>query len=140
MLRVGGDPDAPGPPEGTTPAIVVSDPNFDEVELIGSVDELTDLAGTVARGEGFVGSEPATPHDGDSLIGVEVGNATRPGVHIRIDSPRRILVIDGHPTARALFADQLHAMSPPWPPRTAVTVTSTTFPGIPISSRAPTPW
>ncbi|MET7303976.1 hypothetical protein [Embleya sp. NPDC005575] len=90
--------------------ILVSDPIFGEVELTGSKDELTDLAGMVARGEGFVGSEPALPQDGDSLAGVEVANATGPGVRIRLDSPRRTLVIDGDPAARALFADQPHAM------------------------------
>ncbi|MFI1386340.1 hypothetical protein [Embleya sp. NPDC020886] len=91
--------------------IVVSDPNFDEVVLTGSVDDLTGLADMVARGKGFLGSSLAAPQDGDSLAGVEVADVSRPGVYVRLDAPRGILVIDGDPAARALFSAQLHSMT-----------------------------
>jgi len=91
--------------------IVVSDPNFDEVVLTGSPEELTGLADVVARGRGFLQATPAPPQDGDSLAGVEVADASGPGVDIRVDAPRGILVIDGDAAARGLFSAQLRAMT-----------------------------
>ncbi|MFD9824513.1 Imm32 family immunity protein [Streptomyces violascens] len=91
--------------------ILVSDPVFGEVELTGSVKELARLAGAVAEGEGFISSVAATAPDRESLAGGEVRQAPGPGVLIHLDSPRRILVISGDPVARALFADNLDAMT-----------------------------
>ncbi|MEV0188206.1 hypothetical protein AB0I39_06675 [Kitasatospora purpeofusca] len=91
--------------------LLVSDPVFGEVELTGSATELARLAGAVARGEGFVGSVSATVPDGESLVGVEVREAPGPGVLIHLDSQSQILVVGGDPVARALFADNLEAMT-----------------------------
>ncbi|MFJ4094189.1 hypothetical protein ACIPYS_21630 [Kitasatospora sp. NPDC089913] len=91
--------------------LLVSDPVFGEVELTGSATELARLACAVARGEGFVGSVSATVPDGETLVGVEVREAPGPGVLIRLDSQRQILVVSGDPVARALFADNLEAMT-----------------------------
>ncbi|MFE3186238.1 hypothetical protein ACFXKR_36040 [Streptomyces violascens] len=93
------------------PVILVSDPVYGEVELTGSVTELARLAGAVAEGEGFMSSVCATAPDSGTLAGGEVRQAPGPGVLIHLDSPRRILVISGDPVARALFTDNLDAMT-----------------------------
>ncbi|MEV7216459.1 hypothetical protein AB0O31_25630 [Kitasatospora cineracea] len=91
--------------------MLVFDPVFEEVELTGSAAELARLAGAVAEGAGFIGSAPVAVPDRETLAGVEVGEAHGPGVAIRLDSPRRVLVISGDPAARARFADNLAAMT-----------------------------
>lgn len=91
--------------------ILVSAPVFDEVELTGSATELARLAGAVAEGEGFISSAPATAPDGEILAGVEVREAPGPGVLIHLDLQRQTLVISGDSVARALFADNLDAMT-----------------------------
>ncbi|MGW0856181.1 Imm32 family immunity protein [Streptomyces sp. NPDC002690] len=91
--------------------ILVSDPIFGEVELTGSAIELARLAGAVAEGAGFISSVSATALGGEVLTGVEVREASGPGVLIHLDSQRQILVISGDPVAMALFAGNLDAMA-----------------------------
>ncbi|MEU1289965.1 hypothetical protein [Kitasatospora sp. NPDC005856] len=92
--------------------MLVSDPVFGEVELTGSATELARLVAAVAEGAGFIGSmSSATERDSEILAGVEVREAPGPGVSIHLDSRRQVLVISGDPVARALFADNLDAMT-----------------------------
>lgn len=88
---------------------LVSDPVFGEVDVKASAEELTELARAVAEGDGFVGA--TSPMPGDSLAGVEVREAPGPGVRIELDAGRRVLVISGDPSARAILAANIQGVA-----------------------------
>lgn len=88
---------------------MVSDPGYTEVDLSASAEELTWLASAVARGEGLL-SSTSSP-GGDALVGVEVLKSSGPGVLIRRDAERQILVISGDSAGRAVLAEDLRAMA-----------------------------
>ncbi|MGW4981653.1 Imm32 family immunity protein [Streptomyces mirabilis] len=88
---------------------MVSDPGYTEVDLSASAEELTWLASAVARGEGLL-SATSSP-GGDALVGVEVLKSSGPGVLIRRDAERQILVISGDSVGRAVLAGDLRAMA-----------------------------
>ncbi|MER7689915.1 hypothetical protein [Streptomyces sp. NPDC097610] len=88
---------------------VVSDPGYTEVALSASAEELTWLASAVARGEGLL-SFTSSP-GGDALAGVEVLKSSGPGVLIRRDAERQILVISGDSAGRAVLAENLRALA-----------------------------
>ncbi|MFB7620552.1 hypothetical protein [Kitasatospora sp. NPDC056181] len=88
---------------------LVSDPVYGEVDLTASAEELTRLASAVADGEGLLNSTSSP--GSNALAGIEVREAPGPGVRIRLDAPRQILVISGDPVARAILADNLHGMA-----------------------------
>ncbi|MFF3579785.1 Imm32 family immunity protein [Streptomyces mirabilis] len=88
---------------------MVSDPGYTEVDLSASAEELTWLASAVARGEGLLSSTPSP--GGDALVGVEVLKSSGPGVLIRRDAERQILVISGDSAGRAVLAEDLRAMA-----------------------------
>ena len=85
------------------------DPLFSEVDLMASAEELSRLAGAVAAGEGLL-SSTASPGSND-LAGVEVRKTSGPGVLIRLDPERQILVISGDSAGRAVLADNLLGMA-----------------------------
>jgi hypothetical protein len=84
---------------------LVRDPVFGEVDLTASAAELSRLAGAVADGEGLLSS--TAPPGGGVLAGVEVRRTSDPGVLIRLDPERQILVISGDSVGRAVLADHL---------------------------------
>ncbi|MFG1809246.1 hypothetical protein [Streptomyces sp. NPDC049040] len=84
---------------------LVRDPVFGEVDITASADELTRLAGAVADGEGLL-SASDNP-EGDVLAGLEVRKSSGPGVLVRLDPERRILVISGDSAGRAVLAGNL---------------------------------
>ncbi|WP_206619530.1 Imm32 family immunity protein [Streptomyces hoynatensis] len=88
---------------------IVRDRVYGEVDLSASAAELNRLAGAVAGGEGLLRST-AGP-GGEHLAGVEVTKGAGPGVRIRLDASRGILVISGDEAARAVLADNLRAMA-----------------------------
>lgn len=88
---------------------LVCDPLFSEVDLMASVEELSRLAGAVADGEGLL-SSTALP-GGNDLAGVEVKKTSGPGVLIRLDPERQILVISGDSAGMAALADNLLSMA-----------------------------
>ncbi|MFF7600069.1 Imm32 family immunity protein [Streptomyces mirabilis] len=88
---------------------VVSDPGYAEVDLSASAEELTWLASAVARGEGVL-SSTSSPGS-DALAGVEVLKSSGPGVLIRRDAERQILVISGDSAGRAVLAENLRALA-----------------------------
>ncbi|MFJ8620620.1 hypothetical protein ACIRD4_33025 [Streptomyces clavifer] len=88
---------------------LVSDPVFGEVDLTASAEELAGLASAVAEGDGFIGS--TSPLDGDTVAGVEVRKASGPGIRIKLDASRQVLVISGDPGARAILAANLQSMA-----------------------------
>ena len=88
---------------------LVCDPLFGEVVLMASAEELSRLAGAVADGEGLL-SSTASPGSND-LVGVEVKKTSGPGVLVRLDSERQILVISGDSAGRAVLADNLLSMA-----------------------------
>ncbi|MFD7002463.1 hypothetical protein ACFWA5_41000 [Streptomyces mirabilis] len=88
---------------------VVSDPGSAEVDLSASAEELTWLASAVARGEGLL-SSTSSPGS-DALAGVEVLKSSGPGVLIRRDAERQILVISGDSACRAVLAENLRALA-----------------------------
>ncbi|MER5533551.1 Imm32 family immunity protein [Streptomyces mirabilis] len=88
---------------------VVSDPGYTEVDLSASAEELTWLASAVARGEGLL-SSTSSPGS-DALAGVEVLKSSGPGVLIRRDAERQILVISGDAAGRAVLAENLRALA-----------------------------
>ncbi|MFF4727225.1 hypothetical protein ACFY3M_18105 [Streptomyces mirabilis] len=88
---------------------VVSDHGSAEVDLSASAEELTWLASAVARGEGLL-SSTSSP-DSDALAGVEVLKSSGPGVLIRRDAERQILVISGDSAGRAVLAENLRALA-----------------------------
>jgi hypothetical protein len=88
---------------------LVCDPVFGEVDLTASAEELSRLAGAVADGEGLLSSTASA--GSNALVGVEVRKSSGPGVLIRLDPERRILVISGDFAGRAALADNLRAMA-----------------------------
>lgn len=88
---------------------LVFDPVFGEVDLTASAEELAGLASAVAEGDGFIKS--TAPVDTDTLAGIEVRKASGSGVRIDVDASRRVLVISGDSSARAILADNLQAMA-----------------------------
>ncbi|MEV0933734.1 hypothetical protein ACIBMX_13905 [Streptomyces phaeochromogenes] len=88
---------------------LVSDLEYGEVDLSASAEELTDLASVVAQGEGLL-SSTLSP-DGNTLAGVEVRGTSGPGVLIRRDPERQILVISGDSASRTVLAENLRAMA-----------------------------
>ena len=88
---------------------LVRDPLFSEVDLMASAEELSRLAGAVADGEGLL-SSTASPGS-NALAGVEVKKTSGPGVLIRLDPERQILVISGDSASRAVLADNLLSMA-----------------------------
>jgi hypothetical protein len=78
---------------------LVCDLLFSEVVLMASTEELSRLAGAVADGEGLL-SSMASP-GGNDLAGVQVRKAFGPGVPIRLDPERQLLVISGDSAGRA---------------------------------------
>ena len=84
---------------------LVCDPLFSEVDLRAPAAELSRLAGAVAEGEGLL-SSAASPGS-NALAGVEVKKTSGPGVLIRLDRERQILVISGDSAGRAVLADNL---------------------------------
>ncbi|CAM5244420.1 Imm32 family immunity protein [Streptomyces aurantiogriseus] len=88
---------------------LVSDPEYGEVDLSASAEELTELANAVAQGEGLLGSTLSP--GSDTLTGVEVRGTSGPGVLIRRDAERQILVISGDAAGRAVLAENLRDMA-----------------------------
>ena len=88
---------------------LVCDPLFSEVDLTASAEELSRLAGAVADGEGLLGS--AVSPGRNDLAGVEVKKTSGPGVLIRLDPERQILVISGDSAGRAVLAANLLGMA-----------------------------
>ncbi|MFI1480893.1 hypothetical protein [Streptomyces sp. NPDC020747] len=88
---------------------LVSDPEYGEVDLSASAEELTGLASAVAQGEGLLSS--AYPSDGNTLAGIEVRGTSGPGVLIHRDPERQILVISGDSASRTVLAENLQAMA-----------------------------
>ncbi|MEU9785492.1 hypothetical protein AB0H92_31795 [Streptomyces phaeochromogenes] len=86
-----------------------TDSGYDEVVLSASADELSSLASAVARGEGLLGSTSSP--GGNALTGVEIKDASGPGVLIRRDAARQILVISGDSANRAVLAENLRALA-----------------------------
>ena len=94
---------------------LVRDREYGEVDLTASADELGALARSVAEGEGLLGcASPAAadePAGVEALTGIEVRKSSGPGVLIRPDRARQVLVISGDGAARAVLADNLRAMA-----------------------------
>ncbi|MEV7027432.1 hypothetical protein [Kitasatospora sp. NPDC093558] len=88
---------------------IVCYPRNEMAELSGSAEDLARLARAVADGEGVVRTSPSA--DERDLAGAEVGDAPGPGVLVRLDVSRRVLVISGDAPARAVLADNLRAMA-----------------------------
>ncbi|MEU5893525.1 hypothetical protein ABZ835_42900 [Streptomyces sp. NPDC047461] len=90
-----------------------SDPVCGEVDLTATATELACLARSIAEGEGFISSASASASSlgGNTLAGVEVRKAPGSGVRIVLDVQRQTLVISGDPDARAVLAENLHAMA-----------------------------
>ncbi|WP_328557679.1 MULTISPECIES: Imm32 family immunity protein [unclassified Streptomyces] len=86
-----------------------SDARYSEVILSASAEELTSLADAVARGEGLLDS--LSSPDGHTLAGIEVKETSGPGVLIRRDAERQILVISGDSADRAQLAANLRDMA-----------------------------
>ncbi|MGW4905543.1 Imm32 family immunity protein [Streptomyces sp. NPDC004270] len=85
------------------------DPEFGEVVLSASAEELACLASSVAQGEGLLSS--TSPPDGNTLAGVEVNKSSGPGVLVHQDAERQLLVITGDSAGRAVLAEDLQAMA-----------------------------
>ncbi|GJF34998.1 hypothetical protein KNE206_76980 [Kitasatospora sp. NE20-6] len=88
---------------------LICDPVYGDVDLTASAEELNRLADAVAEGEGLLSSVPSP--GSDALAGVEVEKATGPGVLVRLDTGRRVLVISGDAAGRAVLADNLRGMA-----------------------------
>ncbi|MFH8259307.1 Imm32 family immunity protein [Streptomyces roseolus] len=88
---------------------LVRDPVYGEVDLTASAGELSRLADAVAAGEGWFNS--TTSPGSNALTGIEVGGTSGPGVLIRLDLERQILVISGDSASRAVLADNLYGMA-----------------------------
>lgn len=72
---------------------------------MASAEELRHLAGAVADGEGLLSSTASL--GSNTLAGVQVKKTSGPGVLIRLDPERQILVISGDSASRAVLADNL---------------------------------
>lgn len=90
---------------------LVSDPVYGEVDLTATATELACLASAVAEGAGFINAASASSPDGNTLAGIEVRKALGSGVRIDLDAQRQTLVISGDADARAVLAENLHAMA-----------------------------
>ncbi|MEY9968796.1 hypothetical protein ABIA33_006883 [Streptacidiphilus sp. MAP12-16] len=90
---------------------LVSDPVCGEVELTATATELACLASAVAEGAGFISAAFVSSLDGNTLAGIEVRRALGSGVCIDVDTQRQTLVINGDADARAVLAENLHAMA-----------------------------
>lgn len=88
---------------------LVSDPGYGEVDLSASAEELTELASTVAQGEGLPSS--TFPPGSDAMTGVEVRGTSGPGVLIHREAERQVLVISGDSASRAALAENLRDMA-----------------------------
>ncbi len=88
---------------------LVGDRAFSEVDLMASAGELSRLASAVADGEGVLNS--AVSPGSNDLAGVEVKKTSGPGVLIRLDPERQMLVISGDSAGRAVLADNLLSMA-----------------------------
>ncbi|MGW3631958.1 Imm32 family immunity protein [Streptomyces sp. NPDC005122] len=88
---------------------LVSDPQYGEVILSASMEELTWLASAVTQGDGLL-SSTLSP-GGNTLAGIEVRGTSGPGVLIRRDAERQILVISGDFASRAVLAENLRDMA-----------------------------
>jgi hypothetical protein len=88
---------------------LISDPRYGEVDLSASAEELTRLARAVAQGEGLLRSTSSS--GGNALAGVEAERTSGPGVLIRRDAERQILVISGDAAGRAVLAANLREMA-----------------------------
>ena len=88
---------------------LVGDRAFSEVDLMASAGELSRLASAVADGEGVLNS--AVSPGSNDLAGVEVKKTSGPGVLIRLDPERQMLVISGDSAGRAVLADNLFSMA-----------------------------
>ncbi|MEV6073040.1 hypothetical protein AB0L82_41405 [Nocardia sp. NPDC052001] len=69
------------------------------VDITGSASEFAELAAVVARGEGRVETE--------DLVAVEIRSDVGPGLLVRVDKPRRVLLMVGDRESRALLAEDL---------------------------------
>ncbi|WP_169815322.1 Imm32 family immunity protein [Nocardia yamanashiensis] len=69
------------------------------VDISGAASEFVELAAVVVRGEGRVETE--------ELVAVEVRSDAGPGVLIRVDESRRVLVVVGDRESRVLLAEDL---------------------------------
>ncbi|GAB2725934.1 Imm32 family immunity protein [Kitasatospora kifunensis] len=90
---------------------LVPDPVCGEVDLTATATELACLASAVAEGAGFISAASVPPSDGNALAGIEVRKTLGSGVRIDLDAQRQTLVISGDADARAVLADNLHAMA-----------------------------
>ncbi|MFI5808749.1 hypothetical protein [Streptomyces sp. NPDC051561] len=90
---------------------LVPDPVCGEVALTATASELARLAGAIAEGAGFISTASMRPLDGNTLAGIEVRTTLSSGVRIDLDAQRQTLVISGDADARAVLADNLHAMA-----------------------------
>ncbi|WP_037604645.1 Imm32 family immunity protein [Streptacidiphilus rugosus] len=89
---------------------LVPAPAFTEVDLTGSADELHRLADAVATGEARLSASPA-PDDDVALLGIEVRTSPGPGVLVRLDPERRILLISGDQAGRTVLAENLRGIA-----------------------------
>jgi hypothetical protein len=96
-------------PEGVATVKLVCSPPFSEVDLVASAEELSRLAGAVADGEGALSSTASS--GSNDLAGVVVRKTSGPGVLIRLNPERQILVISGDSAGRAVLADNLLGMA-----------------------------
>ncbi|WP_326709819.1 hypothetical protein OG758_11030 [Streptomyces sp. NBC_01474] len=90
---------------------LLSDPVYGEVDLTATARELVCLASAVAEGAGFISAASASSHDSNTLAGIKVGKALGSGLRIDLDAQRQTLVISGDADARAILAENLHAMA-----------------------------
>ncbi|MEV7119424.1 Imm32 family immunity protein [Kitasatospora griseola] len=81
------------------------DSRYGEVDVEGRAEELTALALALEAGEGHL-----TVEEGE-LTGVEVVGTDGPGVVIRVDAGRRVLVVLGDADGRELLAEGLREMA-----------------------------
>ncbi|KJY28083.1 hypothetical protein [Streptomyces sp. NRRL S-495] len=88
---------------------LICDPVHGEVDLTASAEELNRLAAAVAEGEGLLSSTPSA--GSDALTGIEVKKTAGPGVLVRLDSERQVLVISGDSAGRTVLAENLRGIA-----------------------------
>ncbi|MER5862399.1 hypothetical protein [Kitasatospora sp. NPDC002040] len=86
-----------------------SDRACTEILISGSAAELTLLAEAVAAGEGFLAA--VTEPGSGTPTGIGAERAPGPGVLVRIDTERRLLLISGDDDARAVLAANLRGIA-----------------------------